>query len=41
MASLVTLWLLAHAFLLVVTRLAARNEEAGGQSRKKGLLSPT
>ena len=36
----VTLCLLAHAFL-VVTRLAARNEEAGGQSRKKGLLSPT
>ncbi len=35
----VTLSLLAHAFL-VVTCLAARNEEAGRQTRKKGVSSP-
>ena len=35
----ITLCLLAHAFL-VVTCLAARNEEAGGETRKKRILSP-
>jgi SRSO17 transposase len=35
----ITLCLLAHAFL-VVTCLAARNEEAGGETRKKRMLVP-
>lgn len=35
----VTLCLLAHAFL-VVTCLAAQNEEAGGETSKKGISSP-
>nr|MDP9487186.1 IS701 family transposase [Actinomycetota bacterium] len=35
----ITLCLLAHAFL-VVTCLAAQNEEAGGETPKKGIPSP-
>ncbi len=36
----VTLCLLAHAFL-VVTCLTARNEEADGKVRKKGISAPS
>lgn len=36
----ITLSLLAHAFL-VITCLAARNEEADGEVRKKGLPVPS
>lgn len=38
--GIVTLCLLAHAFLVVTCR-AARNEEAGGEIRKKGLSVPS
>jgi SRSO17 transposase len=37
----VTLCLPAHAFLVVTSCLAARNEEAGGEARKKGISIPT